>query len=472
MNSSGQLASNVIGALPAEILVETFLIVLEGASYRAKSRVPITLLKVCMHFNQVVKSVPMLWTHMVIPPLDDRSTKLDYLQTCFSYSLDLPLNIFIHLSPSASAFGRRKMFQTHLRRFWPALKRCRTLDIYAVQAWKDLTSLFPPELPILATMRLSWSTGVNHDTSTTIRTALPRLRKLCIDGHLMGWALLSTRALTELELSNCTLYDDRGFEWLEFLRSSTRLAKLRLVRVWNNGSVAAIYPALSLLFLHLKTLEMIDIIWVHISSLLRLIAAPYLEELRIHGHALRPLHEPAPPLRFPCLTRLWLQADQYPTGHGDDLLTRLGASADGLTHLFLSLTSHRTATVDLSDAATQILTKSDKLNTVAFRGINLGSIFLTITTHPGIQNVFLHTDLLVIPGAKSPDRFKDTAEELTKLHGCASLRFYGTEDFDTSYARQSIVEMNRSLKESLETMITEEDLVQHWQILNTDSLIE
>ncbi|KAG8964018.1 hypothetical protein FRC00_004046 [Tulasnella sp. 408] len=188
--------------LPVELIANILYLVCSPSTDQIiHAKLVYQLMSVCILFNDVILGKAEFWNSIVMPPYD---RPIDHVPLYVQRSKSLPLHIILHLRPHDHGFSRRQRFKARTSTLFGEAHRWRTLQVVMDDPWKDITSVLPPVLPILESLRVTSKHRHALDRPPLcIRTRLPRLKFLQVEQVRLDWPALQL----EQKLDTFLLHD-------------------------------------------------------------------------------------------------------------------------------------------------------------------------------------------------------------------------------------------------------------------------
>ncbi|KAG9048129.1 hypothetical protein FS837_000700 [Tulasnella sp. UAMH 9824] len=420
--------------LPVELIANILFLVCSPSTdptIRAKS--VYQLMSVCTLFNDIILGKPEFWNSIVMPPYD---RPIDHVPVYIQRSKSLPLNIILHLRPHDHGFSRRQRFKARTCTLFGEAHRWRTLQVMMDDPWKDITSVLPPVLPSLESLRVTSKHRHALDRPPLcIRTRLPRLKFLQVEQVRLDWpALQLEQNLDTFFLHDLYLDTETWSACFGFLRTCTQLRNLEF---------RAIVPP-SGVFVPLQTTPEHEI------------SLPFLQNLRITTNAPKPttrsfirhLHAPelrtlsisqthiltftitssqwdleGAHLRFPRLERLVLQT----ISGVDEVVRNSLKDLPTITHLAIlqgAFTSP--STLSLNDDPGNLL--CPHLTTFVTKGVAPQVLRSALEPYAlaGVRlGLWSHVDDVALSGVSGKDAFEELERNVDWLRRTFNLRTVG-----------------------------------------------
>ncbi|KAK7023069.1 F-box domain-containing protein [Favolaschia claudopus] len=296
-----RMAIAPVNKLPAELLVEVFLLVCDNPPYQDRIRQTLALSQACAYWRRVAHSTPRLFREAVYNTLQ-RTPSANYLDGTKQWlGRSSPFPISVHLNVSDDRVQAEPLMDI----LATAAHRWKTAD-FRVSSLRTLSHISAASLSLLERLNLQ-SPGWSHHAEVSAFSAADKLRSVHLDTCLTSRFLLPWSQLTHMSIKDsnpieclnalvqCTNIVGADFETNPWswnsppdipLGKMTTLERLTSLSLdfevdCQSGSCAPFFAHLALPALTSLTLCLMDSLWPSAEFTQFQIRSPHLEQLRI-----------------------------------------------------------------------------------------------------------------------------------------------------------------------------------------------
>lgn len=200
---------------------------------------PYALASVCTTWRDVLSTIPVFWTRVVIL-IDTNPTVLPAIQSYFKWTHNLPLDVAVMRRSGAFDPDENARVLAVIDLLGPHVHRCRSLQFDVIYS-SSLPSLrrdfhgVAPELDkLVLKCRVDDGGSIPSDTAEHGMFACPVLQTLVLDGRNFLECMIDARpftSATSIEILHLSPSQNESFPLYQMLRTLEKFRKLRSLKV-------------------------------------------------------------------------------------------------------------------------------------------------------------------------------------------------------------------------------------------------